>query len=398
MKLPRITRRGFLTKSGIAIGAAALATGLPEPVFRRLGKPGLWLPTAYASPGCTLNPQDPPGSGFEKIGGGQVIPGQALRTVDNSSVDNAGLFCADPDIGNGDVEVEATFRVNSFTAPAGGVDVGVWCAIGDGQKRVILACAEINGQQGVGLPARDEIYTENSFRDPANTNVLRFVPVPSLLNVNTVTFRRRASDGAGLLVAVNGTTVNVPSIARPEQPTADRAGNVVELGSLGRSAQSDAEFTAFASKSVGRAALAISQVQIKPSGAEKVQVQGTFTLPAGGSIDPATERVLLSVFRSDGVRAYPTPSFAYTGIVGGFSPTSNGWALNQLGRDQSHAQSFGIERTADPLAFTFSLVDTQSSVDQASYDQITVLLEIGDDSAIAGVAMRQQSSGNWVFP
>lgn len=44
------SRRSFLAKTGLVLGAAALGQVLPEGVFRLAGKPGLWLPEAYAGP------------------------------------------------------------------------------------------------------------------------------------------------------------------------------------------------------------------------------------------------------------------------------------------------------------------------------------------------------------
>jgi hypothetical protein len=59
----KVTRRRFLTKSGLLLGATALGPWLPEGNLRQLGR-GLWLPAAYAS--TILDPTNP--SNFKQDG------------------------------------------------------------------------------------------------------------------------------------------------------------------------------------------------------------------------------------------------------------------------------------------------------------------------------------------
>jgi len=142
--------------------------------------------------------------------------------------------------------------------------------------------------------------------------------------------------------------------------------------------------------------LGITQVQIFPSGAEKVQVQGAFTLDAASdNINPPGETVALSINRSDSSQAYPT---SYVAITNGFESTSDGWSLSSSGRSQSGVQAFNIKRTADPRQFTFHLTDTQAMVSQANHSLVTVKLRIGNDEGQANVGLRQQSNGNWIYP
>lgn len=58
MSTKELSRRGFLTKTGLVLSAAALGQVLPEGIVRLAGKQGLWLPRAYADAGL-LGPSLP---------------------------------------------------------------------------------------------------------------------------------------------------------------------------------------------------------------------------------------------------------------------------------------------------------------------------------------------------
>ncbi len=71
--------------------------------------------------------------------------------------------------------------------------------------------------------------------------------------------------------------------------------------------------------------LALTQVQLKPTAAEKVQMQGSFRLDAASDgINPASEPVSLELRKPDGTRVYPTATNPY-GAITGFDVTTTGW-------------------------------------------------------------------------
>lgn len=100
MSLKKLSRRSFLAKTGLALGAAALGQALPEGILRLLGKRGLWLPTAYASPACNFDPRQPPPTlGWEPDGDTlrvSVTTGQVLTIQDSAADAHLAFFCELP--------------------------------------------------------------------------------------------------------------------------------------------------------------------------------------------------------------------------------------------------------------------------------------------------------------
>ncbi len=145
--------------------------------------------------------------------------------------------------------------------------------------------------------------------------------------------------------------------------------------------------------------LALSQVQLKPTAAEKVQMQGTFTLDAASDgINPVSEPVSLELRKPDGTRVYPTATNPY-GAITGFDVTTTGWAINASERSRTGIQSLNIVTTADPRTFTVQLVDVKTGLGVDDYSHLTAVLTIGNDQGSVAVTLRQQTSGGgWVFP
>ncbi len=144
--------------------------------------------------------------------------------------------------------------------------------------------------------------------------------------------------------------------------------------------------------------LAITSLQLKPSGAEKVQLDLDVTLDAASDgIDPPGETVSLELFKADGTRFYPT---AFVDLVNGFIVTSCGWSISDEAKSATGIQAFNINRTADPRTFTIHLVDTRTGlVQDPLYQSVSARLTIGNDGgSSSAIAPRQQSNGDWVFP
>ena len=145
--------------------------------------------------------------------------------------------------------------------------------------------------------------------------------------------------------------------------------------------------------------LALTQVQLKPTAAEKVQMQGSFTLDAASDgINPGSEPVPLELRKPDGTRVYPTTTNPY-GVITGFDVTTTGWAINASERSRTGIQSLNILTTADPRTFTVQLVDVKTGLGVDDYSHLTAVLTIGNDQGSVAVTLRQQTSGGgWVFP
>ena len=145
--------------------------------------------------------------------------------------------------------------------------------------------------------------------------------------------------------------------------------------------------------------LALTQVQLKPTAAEKVQMQGSFRLDAASDgINPASEPVSLELRKPDGTRVYPTATNPY-GAITGFDVTTTGWPINASERSRTGIQSLNIVTTADPRTFTVQLVDVKTGLGVDDYSHLTAVLTIGNDQGSVAVTLRQQTSGGgWVFP
>ncbi len=145
-------------------------------------------------------------------------------------------------------------------------------------------------------------------------------------------------------------------------------------------------------------AAGITSLQLKPSGAEKVQIDLDVTLDAASDgINPPGETVSLQLFNADGSKFYPT---AFGDLVNGFVATTGGWSISDAAKTATGIQAFNINRTADPLRFTIHYVDTRTGlVQDPLYRSVSAKLTIGNDAgSSAVVAPRQQNNGDWVFP
>lgn len=142
----------------------------------------------------------------------------------------------------------------------------------------------------------------------------------------------------------------------------------------------------------------ITSLQLKPSGAEKVQIDLDVTLDAASDgINPPGETVSLRLFNADGSQFYPT---AFGDLVNGFVATTSGWSITDAAKTATGIQAFNINRTADPRTFTIHYVDTRTGlVQDPLYRSVSAKLTIGnDEGSSAAIAPRQQDNGDWVFP
>ena len=81
--------------------------------------------------------------------------------------------------------------------------------------------------------------------------------------------------------------------------------------------------------------------------------------------------------------------------INGFDPTPTGWAISAAEKQRTGLQAFVIDRTA--TGFTFSLVDTKTTLDTRDYATVTVEFTVGNDMGSTQVSLINNplGSGNW---
>ena len=140
-------------------------------------------------------------------------------------------------------------------------------------------------------------------------------------------------------------------------------------------------------------AISLQQVQIFLNGAKKVQVQGKFTLDAGSDgIDPAGDGISLRLFLPGGLpgsgQFYPS--------TGSIMPvylqnTARGWVIASSEKGRTGIQDLEIQRTRDPLTFTFKLVDTKTGITAQDYRNIVLEVSSGNDAGVSGVTLAEKN-------
>jgi hypothetical protein len=389
MRPHAVTRRRFLTKSGMVLGAAALGPLLPEANLSRLGR-GLWLPAAYAS--TVLDPTNPFGN-FTQDGTQSVTPGTVLTIVDQNVGDFAVLFATDFDAGAGiELDVVATFQVLA-TLP-NNVDVGNHVVINDGQTRSAIAqCITLNGVDGIGL------LSQGSPADPASYPV--FVPVDWRSTPATIRLRR-AANGDVELVEVNGVAPNPRALLTGDKaPGPTRPGTTVEFGCASPEARCTVEYSAFFSERPVHfipGALNVTHFRLRdPDSTDQVRFRGDFTLSSGSNgIDPATQPVSIALSTAAG-QFYPSPAADFNPL-NGFITMKRRWTLNDAERVRSGIERLDIDLNSDGTGAVF-LRDVRTTLPTLDYSTVGVYVLIGDDLLTGTVHLVEKplGSGRWRF-
>jgi hypothetical protein len=389
MRPHKITRRHFLTKSGMVLGAAALGPFLPEGNLWHLGR-GLWLPTAYAS--TVLDPQNP--ANFQRDGSQGFTPGPLLTLADQSVGDVIVFFAPDADAVAGiELDIVATFQVLS-TQP-NSADVGNRVAINDGTqtRAAIAACIIQNGVNGIGL------LSQGSPSDPASYPV--FVPADWLAAPVTIRVRR-AANGDAELVEVNG----VPPTPRALLTSDKLAGFTrnfacVEFGCASPEATCTVAYSAFRSERPVHfipGALNVTNFRLRDSGStDRVRFRGDFTLGSGSDgIDPATQPVSIALSTAAG-QFYPSPAADFNPL-NGFILMKRRWTLNDAERARSGIERLNIDLNSDSTGAVF-LRDVGTTLPTLDYSTVGVELLIGDDLLTGTVHLTEKpaGSGRWRF-
>jgi hypothetical protein len=386
MKAQEITRRRFLTKSGMVLGAAALGPILPEPNIWRLAR-GLWLPAAHAS--VVLDPTNP--ANFKQDGTQSVIPGTVLTFADQSLSDFCTLFATDLDAVAGvELDVVATFQVQlAFPIDA---DAGNRVAINDGVARAaIAACVLQNDVRGIGLLA------QGTTTDPASYPV--FIPVD--WQTAPVTIRlRRCANGDAELVEVNGVAPSPRAVLTADKlPANTRAGSTVEFGCASPEARCTVEYGIFFSERPAHfvpGGLSVTHFRLRDADSpDRVRFRADFTLGSGSNgIDPATQPVSIALTTAAG-QFYPSPDF---NPLSGFIPMKRRWTLNDAERVRSGIERLDIDINSDGTGAVF-LRDVRTTLPTLDYSTVGVHVLIGDDliTGTAHLVEKPLGSGRWRF-
>jgi len=140
-------------------------------------------------------------------------------------------------------------------------------------------------------------------------------------------------------------------------------------------------------------AISLQQVQIFLNGAKKVQVQGKFTLDAGSDgIDPASDGITLRLFLPGGLpgsgQFYPS-----TGSIMpvNLQKTVRGWAMASSEKARTGIHDLEIQKTRDPLTFTFKLVDTKTGITAQDYRNIIMEISSGNDAGVSDVTLAENN-------
>ena len=136
-------------------------------------------------------------------------------------------------------------------------------------------------------------------------------------------------------------------------------------------------------------AISLQQVQIFLNGAKKVQVQGKFTLNAGSDgIDPVSDGVNVRFFLSGSLpgsgQFYPSTNNIMPVYL---QTTARGWAIASAEKGRTGIQDMEIQKTRDPLTFTFKLVDTKTGITAKDYRNIVLEISSGNDAGVSDVTL-----------
>jgi hypothetical protein len=386
MKAQEITRRRFLTKSGMLLSGAALGPLLPEPSPWRLAQ-GLWLRQAYAS--IVLDPNNT--ANFTQEGTQAFTRGSVLTLTDTSVSDFITFFANDADAAPGnELDLVATFQVRSTTPIL--ADAGNRVVINDGQTRsAIAACAIVNGMPGIGL------LSQGSPLDPASYPV--FVPFDWQSAPVTIRLRRNAN-GDAEIIEVNGVAPSPRALLAVDKlPASTRPGASVEFGCASPESQCTVEYSAFRSERPVHfipGTLSVTHFRLQDSDStDRVRFRGDFTLGSSSNgIDPATQPVSIALTTAAG-QFYPSPDF---NPLSGFIPMKRRWTLNDAERVRSGIERLDIDINSDGTGAVF-LRDVRTTLPTLDYSTVGVHVLIGDDliTGTAHLVEKPLGSGRWRF-
>ena len=130
---------------------------------------------------------------------------------------------------------------------------------------------------------------------------------------------------------------------------------------------------------------------------ERVHLEGDLSLATpADQIDPPNENVSVSLF----INSSPDPNAPHYELFygaqilpGGISPTSTGWELNQIGKQQSGLEVFKITTQTGGWHVNFN--DARATLSSLNYSTIYVVITIGDDSSGTTPIPMNQLGGTW---
>jgi hypothetical protein len=139
--------------------------------------------------------------------------------------------------------------------------------------------------------------------------------------------------------------------------------------------------------------LELTQVQIFPKGADKVQIQGTLTLnESSDGIDPISDGINLRLFLQTGLpgsgKFYPSKNNIMPVLL---QETTDGWTITSSEKARTGIQDLTIKKTNDPRIFSFILVDTKSALVTEDYRNIIVEVSSGNDAGVIEIALTENN-------
>lgn len=356
-----------------------------------------FTPAAPASPGTTLDPQNPGGL-FTIEGNEAFAPGTVLTVTDAATSDFVAFFAVDMDAAAGsEIDVTTTFQVRQTTP--NNADAGNRIVINDGATRAaIAACIIKNGERGIGL------LSHGNASDPAAYPV--FVPVD--WTAPTTIRLRRTATGDAELIEVNGVSPSPRAILAATQcPGPTRGIPSIEFGARSVEAQCTVEYSSLQSELAALpVALTFTSFRLRDvDSIDRVMFRADYELAAGSDgIDPAVEPVTIKLSTPAGGQFYPSPDF---NPLDGFDVQRQAprrrWTLDDAERARTGIEQFLFDEDPDNSGGV-TLRDFRADLAEADYSIVDVEITVGTGAAqdrltgTVNLVERPAGSGRWRFP
>ena len=347
------------------------------------------LPAVATATTCFDPIPDPFKAGWSQEGIGSVQVGTPLGITDPNPAAGAGLsfFCADSTLFTGDIVLTPRVTMAAFgNAPAADGNTGIHVTINDGVKMVRAFVLSSGGSYRVALGVAAGGYS-NGF---------------TLIGATLDFTLRRNVDGSGTLSVAN------PMIGAP--PLEETIW-FVDLADSVRQNVKTLEFGAAADvQSASSAAwdtlglplnkdfpvgLNITDMRIVDVNNDHIRIRSAFTLsPSSDGINPVTDQVNLTISNAAG------QFYTATLLPGDFELRGNDrpgrWALTDIARQITGIERFDILLDKKEIFF----VDRGTTLPLGSFANVSMMLEIGNDSGTGSVILVEKpvGSGRWRVP
>jgi hypothetical protein len=339
---------------------------------------------------ATFDPvPDPLRAGWIKEGTGTFQTGIRLIMRDSSTAagDFVNFHCADDALFQGEVVLTPRLSVDAGFGAANDNNVGVHVTISDGAKEIRAVLLKAGASA-----LRVAIVTPVGFSEGFTFSGL------------VVDFGlRRLADGTAVLSVANP-TAGLPAleerISPVDLPGTMRQGKCVEFGTYdvpGAASTTNWETLGLPANADFPIGLSLRQIRIRDDNNDKLRLRANFTLaPGSDDIDPAVDGVKLRLSTPAG-QFYPAGVDPLQINPGEFEFRDNQrprrWKLSDAARQRTGVERFEILEDDGSIFF----VDRRTNLATASYANVTVQFESGNDrgSGAAVLEERPAGSGRW---